>query len=78
MACLSPFIHSHPIEDGIDKLSVTEVTMAMAVCVILDISIHACRVIDRFKKYKQAGSHSNSFRLTNGRSDDTGKITVVV
>uniref|UniRef100_A0A7N8WVY9 Receptor-type tyrosine-protein phosphatase alpha n=1 Tax=Mastacembelus armatus TaxID=205130 RepID=A0A7N8WVY9_9TELE len=24
-----------------------------------------------FKKYKQAGSHSNSFRLTNGRSDDT-------
>lgn len=30
-------------------------------------------LIDRFKKYKQAGSHSNSFRLTNGRSDDTGK-----
>uniref|UniRef100_A0A4W5MWA0 protein-tyrosine-phosphatase n=1 Tax=Hucho hucho TaxID=62062 RepID=A0A4W5MWA0_9TELE len=29
------------------------------------------RMIDRFKKYKQAGSHSNSFRLTNGRSDDT-------
>lgn len=27
---------------------------------------------DRFKKYKQAGSHSNSFRLTNGRTDDTG------
>ncbi|XP_026882840.2 receptor-type tyrosine-protein phosphatase alpha isoform X3 [Electrophorus electricus] len=25
----------------------------------------------RFKKYKQAGSHSNSFRLTNGRMDDT-------
>uniref|UniRef100_A0A671NDH4 Receptor-type tyrosine-protein phosphatase alpha n=1 Tax=Sinocyclocheilus anshuiensis TaxID=1608454 RepID=A0A671NDH4_9TELE len=25
----------------------------------------------RFKKYKQAGSHSNSFRLTNGRADDT-------
>uniref|UniRef100_A0A4W5MUD1 protein-tyrosine-phosphatase n=1 Tax=Hucho hucho TaxID=62062 RepID=A0A4W5MUD1_9TELE len=71
MACLSPFKHSHPIEDSIDELSVTEVTMAMAVCVILDIFIHACRVIDRFKKYKQAGSHSNSFRLTNGRSDDT-------
>uniref|UniRef100_A0A8C7I6V2 Receptor-type tyrosine-protein phosphatase alpha n=1 Tax=Oncorhynchus kisutch TaxID=8019 RepID=A0A8C7I6V2_ONCKI len=33
---------------------VTDVTMAMAVCVILDISIHVCRVIDRFKKYKQA------------------------
>uniref|UniRef100_A0A674EPN5 Receptor-type tyrosine-protein phosphatase alpha n=1 Tax=Salmo trutta TaxID=8032 RepID=A0A674EPN5_SALTR len=32
MACLSPFIHSHPIEDSIDELSVTEVTMAMAVC----------------------------------------------
>lgn len=29
--------------------------------------------VNRFKKYKQAGSHSNSFRLTNGRSDDTGK-----
>lgn len=27
---------------------------------------------DRFKKYKQAGSHSTSFRLTNGRTDDTG------
>lgn len=27
----------------------------------------------RFKKYKQAGSHSNSFRLTNGRADDTGR-----
>uniref|UniRef100_A0A8C8BN29 Receptor-type tyrosine-protein phosphatase alpha n=1 Tax=Otus sunia TaxID=257818 RepID=A0A8C8BN29_9STRI len=25
----------------------------------------------RFKKYKQAGSHSNSFRLSNGRTDDT-------
>ncbi|XP_072315626.1 receptor-type tyrosine-protein phosphatase alpha isoform X1 [Eucyclogobius newberryi] len=25
----------------------------------------------RFKKYKQAGSHSSSFRLTNGRSEDT-------
>ncbi|XP_030624107.1 receptor-type tyrosine-protein phosphatase alpha [Chanos chanos] len=25
----------------------------------------------RFKKYKQAGSHSNSFRLINGRADDT-------
>uniref|UniRef100_A0A8B9VCH6 protein-tyrosine-phosphatase n=1 Tax=Anas zonorhyncha TaxID=75864 RepID=A0A8B9VCH6_9AVES len=24
----------------------------------------------RFKKYKQAGSHSNSFRLPNGRADD--------
>uniref|UniRef100_A0A8C2T6Q1 Receptor-type tyrosine-protein phosphatase alpha n=1 Tax=Coturnix japonica TaxID=93934 RepID=A0A8C2T6Q1_COTJA len=24
----------------------------------------------RFKKYKQAGSHSNSFRLPNGRTDD--------
>uniref|UniRef100_A0A6Q2X2T2 protein-tyrosine-phosphatase n=1 Tax=Esox lucius TaxID=8010 RepID=A0A6Q2X2T2_ESOLU len=28
-------------------------------------------VMHRFKRYKQAGSHSNSFRLTNGRSDDT-------
>lgn len=27
----------------------------------------------RFKKYKQAGSHSNSFRLPNGRTDDAGK-----
>uniref|UniRef100_A0A8C7FZB0 Receptor-type tyrosine-protein phosphatase alpha n=1 Tax=Oncorhynchus kisutch TaxID=8019 RepID=A0A8C7FZB0_ONCKI len=35
------------------------------------VSIRVCRMIDRFKKYKQAGSHSNSFRLTNGRSDDT-------
>ncbi|XP_073467100.1 receptor-type tyrosine-protein phosphatase alpha isoform X2 [Aquarana catesbeiana] len=24
----------------------------------------------KFKKYKQAGSHSNSFRLSNGRTDD--------
>uniref|UniRef100_A0A8C7Q0X2 Receptor-type tyrosine-protein phosphatase alpha n=1 Tax=Oncorhynchus mykiss TaxID=8022 RepID=A0A8C7Q0X2_ONCMY len=63
--------YTHTLLRTINELSVTEVTMAMAVCVILDISIHACRVIDRFKKYKQAGSHSNSFRLTNGRSDDT-------
>uniref|UniRef100_A0A8C8CYA0 Receptor-type tyrosine-protein phosphatase alpha n=1 Tax=Oncorhynchus tshawytscha TaxID=74940 RepID=A0A8C8CYA0_ONCTS len=63
--------YTHTLLRTIDELSVTDVTMAMAVCVILDISIHACRVIDRFKKYKQAGSHSNSFRLTNGRSDDT-------
>uniref|UniRef100_A0A8C8EEL1 Receptor-type tyrosine-protein phosphatase alpha n=1 Tax=Otus sunia TaxID=257818 RepID=A0A8C8EEL1_9STRI len=28
-------------------------------------------VFGRFKKYKQAGSHSNSFRLSNGRTDDT-------
>lgn len=27
----------------------------------------------RFKKYKQAGSHSNSFRLSNGRTEDVGK-----
>lgn len=34
----------------------------------------ACALIfGRFKKYKQAGSHSNSFRLANGRSDDTGE-----
>uniref|UniRef100_A0A8C7I598 Receptor-type tyrosine-protein phosphatase n=1 Tax=Oncorhynchus kisutch TaxID=8019 RepID=A0A8C7I598_ONCKI len=63
--------YTHTLLRTIDELSVTDVTMAMAVCVILDISIHVCRVIDRFKKYKQAGSHSNSFRLTNGRSDDT-------
>uniref|UniRef100_A0A8C6Q5K1 protein-tyrosine-phosphatase n=1 Tax=Nothobranchius furzeri TaxID=105023 RepID=A0A8C6Q5K1_NOTFU len=30
----------------------------------------------RFKKYKQAGSHSNSFRLTNGRSDETESQSV--
>lgn len=35
-----------------------------------------CIFIDRFKKYKQAGSHSNSFRLTNGRSDDTGETSL--
>jgi len=30
----------------------------------------------RFKKYKQAGSHSNSFRLSNGRTDDAGEARV--
>ncbi|KAM6928125.1 receptor-type tyrosine-protein phosphatase alpha [Xenentodon cancila] len=30
----------------------------------------------RFKKYKQAGTHANSFRLTNGRSDDSEFQTV--
>ena len=34
-------------------------------------------VCDRFKKYKQAGSHSNSFRLSNGRADDTGEAVCV-
>lgn len=42
------------------------------------VSLNGCVTVlflltDRFKKYKQAGSHSNSFRLTNGRSDDTGE-----
>lgn len=33
-------------------------------------------VFGRFKKYKQAGSHSNSFRLSNGRTDDAGETRV--
>lgn len=33
-------------------------------------------VCGRFKKYKQAGSHSNSFRLSNGRTDDAGEARV--
>lgn len=28
----------------------------------------------RFKKHKQAGSHSNSFHLSNGRTDDMGEF----
>lgn len=33
-------------------------------------------VFGRFKKYKQAGSHSNSFRLSNGRTDDAGEAHI--
>lgn len=34
---------------------------------------HCEHFLIRFKKYKQAGSHSNSFRLSNGRTEDVGK-----
>lgn len=39
----------------------------------LCLLFHYEHFLYRFKKYKQAGSHSNSFRLSNGRTEDVGK-----
>ncbi|XP_036382453.1 receptor-type tyrosine-protein phosphatase alpha-like [Megalops cyprinoides] len=53
-----------------------EVTPIIAVMVALSsllviIFIIIILYMLRFKKYKQGGSHSHSYRLTNGRADDT-------
>lgn len=44
-------------------------------CSLLTLCLlfHCEHFLIRFKKYKQAGSHSNSFRLSNGRTEDVGK-----
>ncbi|XP_013987527.2 receptor-type tyrosine-protein phosphatase alpha isoform X1 [Salmo salar] len=63
-------------EDDTDQNTQSDDTPIIAVMVALSSLLVIVFIIIilymlRFKKYKQAGSHSNSFRLTNGRSDDT-------
>ncbi|XP_028970101.2 receptor-type tyrosine-protein phosphatase alpha isoform X2 [Esox lucius] len=53
-----------------DETPIIAVTVALSSLLVIVFIIIILYML-RFKRYKQAGSHSNSFRLTNGRSDDT-------
>ncbi|XP_034541196.1 receptor-type tyrosine-protein phosphatase alpha [Notolabrus celidotus] len=53
-----------------DEMPIIAVMVALSSLLVIIFIIIILYML-RFKKYKQAGSHSNSFRLTNGRSDDT-------
>ncbi|XP_008407732.1 receptor-type tyrosine-protein phosphatase alpha [Poecilia reticulata] len=59
-----------PGNDNIDDKSVIAVMVALSSLLVIIFIIIVLYML-RFKKYKQAASHSNAFRLTNGRSDDT-------
>ncbi|XP_074524141.1 receptor-type tyrosine-protein phosphatase alpha isoform X2 [Halichoeres trimaculatus] len=56
--------------DPSDDMAIIAVMVALSSLLVIIFIIIILYML-RFKKYKQAGSHSNSFRLTNGRSDDT-------
>ncbi|XP_075787103.1 receptor-type tyrosine-protein phosphatase alpha isoform X3 [Pelodiscus sinensis] len=53
-----------------DETPIIAVMIALSSLLIIVFIIIVLYML-RFKKYKQAGSHSNSFRLSNGRTDDT-------
>ncbi|XP_055724693.1 receptor-type tyrosine-protein phosphatase alpha-like isoform X2 [Salvelinus fontinalis] len=57
-------------EEDTDDTPIIAVMVALSSLLVIVFIIIILYML-RFKKYKQAGSHSNSFRLTNGRSDDT-------
>ncbi|XP_059184552.1 receptor-type tyrosine-protein phosphatase alpha isoform X2 [Centropristis striata] len=57
-------------QDNSDDMPIIAVMVALSSLLVIIFIIIILYML-RFKKYKQAGSHSNSFRLTNGRSDDT-------
>ncbi|NWT26405.1 PTPRA phosphatase, partial [Cardinalis cardinalis] len=58
---------SLPLADETPIIAVMVALSSLLVIVFIIIVLYMLR----FKKYKQAGSHSNSFRLSNGRTDDT-------
>ncbi|XP_069833306.1 receptor-type tyrosine-protein phosphatase alpha isoform X1 [Dendropsophus ebraccatus] len=58
-----------PAPDGQDETPIIAVMVALSSLLIIVFIIIVLYML-RFKKYKQAGSHSNSFRLSNGRADD--------
>ncbi|NWR73416.1 PTPRA phosphatase, partial [Centropus unirufus] len=55
-----------PVADETPIIAVMVALSSLLVIVFIIIVLYMLR----FKKYKQAGSHSNSFRLSNGRTDD--------
>ncbi|XP_032891199.1 receptor-type tyrosine-protein phosphatase alpha isoform X5 [Amblyraja radiata] len=55
---------------GPDEMPIIAVMVALSSLLVIVFIIIVLYML-RFKKYKQAGSHSNSFRLSNGRTDDT-------
>ncbi|KAK5912888.1 hypothetical protein CesoFtcFv8_002718 [Champsocephalus esox] len=60
--------HDNNQSDDMPIIAVMVALSSLLVIIFIIIILYMLR----FKKYKQAGSHSNSFRLTNGRSDETG------
>ncbi|XP_040191411.1 receptor-type tyrosine-protein phosphatase alpha isoform X1 [Rana temporaria] len=61
---------SDPAPEGSqDETPIIAVMVALSSLLIIVFIIIVLYML-RFKKYKQAGSHSNSFRLSNGRTDD--------
>ncbi|XP_061118457.1 receptor-type tyrosine-protein phosphatase alpha isoform X2 [Conger conger] len=61
---------SNEDEDTDDDTPVIAVMVALSSLLVIVFIIIVLYML-RFKKYKQAGSHSNSFRLSSGRADDT-------
>ncbi|XP_032370598.1 receptor-type tyrosine-protein phosphatase alpha isoform X1 [Etheostoma spectabile] len=59
--------HDNNQSDDMPIIAVMVALSSLLVIIFIIIILYMLR----FKKYKQAGSHSNSFRLTNGRSEDT-------
>ncbi|XP_072238745.1 receptor-type tyrosine-protein phosphatase alpha [Leuresthes tenuis] len=59
-----------PPHDESDDMPIIAVMVALSSLLVI-IFIVIILYMLRFKKYKQAGSHSTSFRLSNGRSDET-------
>ncbi|XP_010218041.1 PREDICTED: receptor-type tyrosine-protein phosphatase alpha [Tinamus guttatus] len=57
--------------DRRDETPIIAVMVALSSLLVIVFIIIVLYML-RFKKYKQAGSHSNSFRLSNGRTDDAG------
>ncbi|XP_041429337.1 protein tyrosine phosphatase, receptor type A S homeolog isoform X3 [Xenopus laevis] len=57
-------------EERRDETPIIAVMVALSSLLVIVFIIIVLYML-RFKKYKQAGSHSNSFRLSNGRVDDT-------
>ncbi|XP_010792615.1 receptor-type tyrosine-protein phosphatase alpha-like [Notothenia coriiceps] len=58
--------HDNNQSDDMPIIAVMVALSSLLVIIFIIIILYMLR----FKKYKQAGSHSNSFRLTNGRSDE--------
>ncbi|XP_023667435.1 receptor-type tyrosine-protein phosphatase alpha-like isoform X2 [Paramormyrops kingsleyae] len=56
--------------DSTDETPIIAVTVALSSLLVIIFVVIVLYML-RFKKYKQTGSHSNSFRLPNGRADDT-------
>uniref|UniRef100_A0A8C9Y4Q8 protein-tyrosine-phosphatase n=1 Tax=Sander lucioperca TaxID=283035 RepID=A0A8C9Y4Q8_SANLU len=66
-----PFLSVSDVDNNqSDDMPIIAVMVALSSLLVIIFIIIILYML-RFKKYKQAGSHSNSFRLTNGRSDDT-------
>ncbi|KAK2872526.1 hypothetical protein Q8A67_022423 [Cirrhinus molitorella] len=63
-------ISKPPDDSGQGDTAIMAVMVALSSLLVIVFIIIVLYML-RFKKYKQAGSHSNSFRLTNGRADDT-------